>query len=221
MVAIFVVLTILGFILIEIIINKFSSKTNNIPVQVKTKPVDSFRVPRGLFFYPGHTWASVLPSGKVTVGVDDFVHKIIGKVDEIKFRDIGDKVKQGQPMFELRQSNRILQFSAPVDGVVKKVNSQLLQNIQMMRDHPYSIGWLYQIEPNHLSMNLSRLLIGEKSVAWFRAEITRFKDFIQSMSTMPNGLGQTLQDGGIPANGLLEQMDDKTWTKFEDNFLRR
>ena len=221
MVALFVVLTIIFFIILDILIQKFSKKEISQATALKKSNDEFVRLPKGVFFYPGHTWAQIHPSGNVTVGVDDFVQKVVGQIDEIKTEPVGSTVKQGQKLIQVCQKNRVLEFASPVDGTVIQINDQILKDPTSMKENIYQAGWIYEIKPANISLNLPRLLIGEKSIAWIKSELSRFRDFLQSPALNPVMVGQTLQDGGQPVHGLLEQFNDENWSKFQKEFLQK
>ena len=43
-----------------------------------------FNIPAGVFVSPSHSWASLALNGMVRVGIDDFTHKILGRVDSVE-----------------------------------------------------------------------------------------------------------------------------------------
>ena len=147
MVVILVVTTIICFILIDLAVQvvesrregrvaAFASKANAIRVgetmRTTRAPVRSFkesdyRIPMGIFYHIGHTWANLLLSGFVKVGMDDFAQRSIGRFDEIELPPIGKEVKQGGKIFTVKQGKRKATFYSPVEGVVGSVNHMLLE----------------------------------------------------------------------------------------------
>lgn len=217
MVVIFVVLTILFFIILDVIIHKIRGGKLVIAVQNE----NSIRLPKGLFYSTGHTWANIQLSGNVKVGIDDFVQKLMGNISEIQVQPIGKTVKQGETLVQIKQGNRVLSFASPVDGTVTKINDYLLKNPVLLQQSPYQASWIYEIQPTNLSYNLPKLLVGERSIAWLKIELSRLRDFLSSTAVTPTLVGQTMQDGGIPANGLLEQLNDQSWDAFQKQFLTK
>jgi len=54
------------------------------------------KVREGLYFHPGHVWASFQPTGIAKVGIDRFLRGILGRVEEVILPSAGRYVKQGQ-----------------------------------------------------------------------------------------------------------------------------
>src|SRR5512138_142319 len=54
-----------------------------------------FHVPPGVHLHPGHTWARIEKDGTVTVGIDDFAHKLVGPA-AVELPTVGAHVAQGE-----------------------------------------------------------------------------------------------------------------------------
>ncbi|MFQ6091750.1 MAG: glycine cleavage system protein H [bacterium] len=181
--------------------------------------VRDFRLPHGLFFHKGHTWANLEASGRMKVGVDDFAQKVLGRFDRFKLREIGEAVKQGEKIFSVEQGKRAAVFTSPVDGVIRSINGKVTEDPGVVKEHPYEAGWIYTIEPTNLANNVKRLASDKKALSWLRNEMRKLRDFLAEQCLQDKLVGQTLQDGGLPVEGLLEHMDDFTWKHFQEEFL--
>ena len=238
MVALFVVLTFAAFILVDIVVQKVSYERarqaagayemaqENVGVtQGQLIPafagIDSkdFRIPKGVFFAANHTWTKVNDDGKVRIGLDDFIQKVVGKIDRIEFMNPGEEVKSGDKIIKIVQDGRSIYLKSPVDGRIAMVNRDLEADASKIKVDPYK-AWAIEVEPKHLSKDLRNMKIAESASNWFKKELKRFKEFVSTEVTATNNLvGATAQDGGIPVEGLLERMENGTWKKFEDEFL--
>jgi glycine cleavage system H protein len=160
-------------------------------------------------------------SGQVKVGADDFLQKLLGRVDAITLPPLGVEVKEGQPFVAFRQGNRTATLAAPVDGVVCAVNSEAAKTPSLLRRDPYTRGWLVAIRPKDLTANMPQLMLGEKSVRWLKLELSRLRDFLGETLAMHQDaqVGVTAADGGLAAEGLLERLDDERWAAFQSQFL--
>ena len=182
---------------------------------------ERFILPGGVFFHRGHTWANLLFSGQVKVGVDDFLQRLIGRVDAITLPPVGVEVKQGQPFAAIRQGARTAMLVSPVDGEVCAVNGELAKVPGLLKRDPYTRGWLAALRPTNLNANVRQLVVGEGALAWLKGELHRLQDFLHVMLTQRQDAlaGATAADGGVMADGLLEHLDNETWTKFQSSFL--
>jgi glycine cleavage system H lipoate-binding protein len=233
MVAILVVFTITLFILTDLVVQwvqvrrvkpaqvSQSKQAGLTDLLVPSLQPERFGLPGGLFFHRGHTWANLLFSGQVKVGVDDLTQKLLGRVDAIALPPIGVEVKQGQPFAAIRQGGRTALLAAPVDGVVCAVNSELAKIPGLIKRDPYTRGWLVAVRPTNLTANLPRLTIGESALAWLKSELAGLQEFLHVTLTLERDalVGTTAADGGLVADGLLEHLDNDTWAAFQSRFL--
>ncbi len=182
---------------------------------------ERFALPGGLFFHPGHTWVNLLFSGLVKVGVDDFLQRLIGHMDQVALPAVGTELKEGQPFVTIRQGGRTAVLPAPVDGVVCAVNEELVKAPGLLKRDPYTRGWLVALRPSNLSADLPHLEVGENALAWLREELARLRDFLRvTLSQRRDALvGATAADGGLVADGLLEHLDDEAWNTFQWEFI--
>jgi glycine cleavage system H lipoate-binding protein len=233
MVAILVVCTIILFITADLVVQWLrrrraspalalkSERSGAVDLLLPNLQPERFALPGGLFFHRGHTWANILFSGQVKVGVDDFFQKLIGRVDAITLPPVGVEVKEGQPFVAIRQGGRTAMLTAPVDGVVCAVNSELAKAPGLLKRDPYTRGWLVAVRPTNLSANLPRLTVGEGAMTWLNGELARLQEFLHITLTLDRDalVGATAADGGFMADGLLEHLDEVTWKEFQAKFL--
>jgi len=177
--------------------------------------VQGFAVPANVFRHAGHGWAALEPSGLVRIGVDDFMPRAIGRVDAVTLPKPGDTVIAGQPAFSLVQGQRRADIPAPVSGIVTEVNPALANGPGPIKERPFDAGWIARVRPTALGEELGRLHVAERASAWMRREAARLRDFLVShTATREGALGYTMADGGVPANGSLEALDDAAWREF-------
>ncbi|MEK6571009.1 MAG: hypothetical protein AABZ61_06535 [Bacteroidota bacterium] len=239
MVAIFVVVTILIFLTVDYFVLRAQRRRlaqgevvrgvglirvpideNLLPRRARYPLHDKgFALPRGLFFDRGHTWVRVRPSGEVRVGIDDFAQALMGRIDAIEMPAVGQEVKRGATVVKLKQGDRSAAFVSPVDGVVTGLNESLLRSAEILKQNPYQQNWLLTMKPTGLSASLKHLLIAEDAVQWLKGELRRFRDFVSGVAPQVALVGETLQDGGQPVDGLLERMGNELWEKFQKEFL--
>jgi len=226
MVAIFVILTIVAFILVDALVQKSElkrqesasgkqsplSRSWNLPVTVKS-------LPGGIYTDCGHTWLSLNLDGTANVGIDAFAQYAVGTIDQLLLPRVGQEFRRGDDLFTLRQGEREATFKAPIDGVVETVNEALSKDLDKVPRDPYREDWLCSLRPHNLASNLRQMLIAEEALAWLKTEVKRLQEFILSRPVENTALGIVLQDGGEITSGVLELMDNETWNKFTREFL--
>ncbi len=213
MVAIFVVLFIVLAMTIDALVRR--RETAPVPAEVRRE----IPLPGGLFLDTGHTWTAVEPSGRIRVGLDDLVRAAIGRAEKVELPEPGTEVKQGQPLFTLVQGGHRAVIAAPVDGIVRSVNPALAESPAALSRDPYRKGWICSLSPKNLGASLGKLKVAEEAAEWLRKERDRFEEFIASQAFRSAVPGTVMPDGGKPADGVLNYLDDQAWAAFHREFL--
>jgi glycine cleavage system H lipoate-binding protein len=213
MVVILFILTVVGCIAVDVYLTRrekrrMAAETSGLREEAGILPAFAAQeLPGGLFFHSGHTWAKIEPSGTVQVGLDGFARGVLGRVDRFDLPEAGAQVRQGEVAFAAIQSGKRIEFVSPVDGVVSAVNGGILSDPQEGKKEPYVKGWTFAIRPSNLAHNLKKLRIGADASAWLEREARSFAEFLSLHRAVPQGVGATLPDGGVHAEGIMETMD--------------
>ncbi len=225
MVALFVVATIIVFLVIDYFVQRAEKRKAALAPAAHVPSKARFVIPKGYFFGKGHTWVELLSGGSTRVGLDDFVQKIVGKIDEVTLVPTNGAVVKGDRLFTVRQGDRTMSFRSPVSGKVVAFNEEISKSPAMLKREPYKAGWVAVIEPANLDKEIKLLSIGNEAAQWLKDEIKRFRNFITaqanafSMTGSPAPAGVTLMDGGTPVDGVMERSSKDAWKNFEDDFL--
>lgn len=224
MVALFVILFVVLLLGIDLFVqarNKQYPIMAAVPAgQGHTNERETLRIPKSVFFHPGHTWARLQDGDSLEIGVDDFVQKALGGIDRVELPTIGQFVRQGEPVITLGHKEKQLTLVAPASGYVRSLNHDVVENPGMVSENPYRDGWLMMIEPAELAHNLSVLHVAESAVTWIKEEVKRFREFLGASVAQPALVGEAMFDGGAPMAGVLDQLDEQHLHEFERQFLR-
>jgi glycine cleavage system H lipoate-binding protein len=175
----------------------------------------------GLFFDKSHTWAYMEKDGLVKIGMDDFLQHVVGSITQMEMKKPGETIKKGEPLISLIQKGKKLTINAPVSGIIKEQNDELLYDSSLVNSAPYGEGWMYLIEPTNWSKEIPFLLMGEKYSIWLKNEFSRLKDFLASY-VKPNSESYSpvvMQDGGELRDKLLSGLGPEVWEEFQTNFI--
>jgi glycine cleavage system H protein len=225
MVALLVLLMILTFISLDYVVQRRRSRSSaEAPERAayKVSPILAFSPPKsplGVFFTPGHTWLFMEPSGTVRLGITDFARSVIGSIDGIDPKSEGDTIKRGDVVLQLQHGKRKATFFSPIDGVIERIQIDPLRKLEAQTDQGYASSWLFKIKPSDTSMIPKAMLLGEKAKQWLDHEVERLKVFLATVPPEHRVVGATLQDGGVPAWGLIDSLNDADWDKFQDKFF--
>ncbi len=230
MAALLMVFTFVAFLMTDVIVRRFQQSravaTANlvnetgfaIPYGLK---VEDLALPGGIFFHEGHTWAGIDAGGKIKVGLDDFIQKILGHVDGIKANKVGAAIHRGEKIFSIIQGKRKADFHSPIDGVISAINEEVIKNPAVLKENPYEKGWIYAIKPTNLAQDIKSLSIAEETRNWIKNEVQKFKEFLAEQFVQDKMLGKTMADGGLPVEGIMQYMDDFSWLKLQEEFLTK
>ena len=178
------------------------------PAEASARPrsfVDYFRVPDGYLFHQGHTWFRKEGREVVTVGLDDFAQKVLGRIDEVGLPHAGTRVSQGEKGWTLTVDSRIIPMISPVDGEVVAVNAAALRNPRVVNEDPYGSGWLLKVRATKLSANARNLLSGNVARRMVEESLNGIR--LQSGES----LGMVYQDGGVPVSGMAKALYGERW----------
>jgi glycine cleavage system H protein len=219
MTVLFVVATVLIFLTIDWAIQRSRANRATAPAIAPVAARElTVRIPDGIFFAPSHTWLNLFPSGKVRLGVDDFISRLLEKPGVSLLRAAGDKVSKGEPILSLKSDGHSLTVRAPIDCEILSVNDALAKNPGLLEEGLFSDGWAYMIRPAR-NTDMKNLLLGNETRQWIRTEYQRLKDVLAG-----GGAGTLrpafLQEGGPPIAGVLNMMDENVWQALDDQFLK-
>ncbi len=177
------------------------------------------RIPGGVFFSRSHTWLNLFPSGKVLVGVDDFVGRLVEDPRVTLLKRAGERVEKGEPILKLESGGHALTLRSPIEGEILAPNKELERRPGLMKEALFSDGWAYAVQPGRPG-DLKDLLLGEETRRWIQDEFARLRDLFAGAGATPALSPAALPDGGPPVGGALKQMDDSVWRRFEETFLQ-
>lgn len=175
--------------------------------------VEWFRLPADLHYHQGHSWMKNEADDLVSVGLDDFAQKLVGKVDHIDLPPVGAKLAQGEKAWSLKVDSRPFAMLSPVDGEVVAVNVEAMRAPEIVNQDPYGKGWLLKVRPGKLAADKRNLLSGTLARRWM-------EDTVDALRRESGGVlgpvaqdgGQLVyQDGGAPVSGIARALAGEKW----------
>jgi glycine cleavage system H protein len=173
-----------------------------------------FHLPEGdVYYHQGHSWAIPESGDVVRVGIDDFAQKLVGKIDAIKFPQIGSQVAQGEKAWSLLVGSKSIDMLSPVDGKIVDINESLLSSPESISKDPYGQSWLMKVQVPKISANLKNLLSGGLARKWMEGVREKL------LARMNYNLGAVSQDGGVPVNGIARNLDREGWDEIAKEYF--
>lgn len=180
---------------------------------------DEFSIPGGVFISNGHCWASMQQDGTVNVGIDDFARKLIGKIDDFEFPNLGMKIIKGQPLFSVKQGQKTIRFNSPVSGQVKRINSFLKNEIDALNTTPYDSNWICVIDADNIDNEIKDLKVGNAAVSFYQEDIEHFRTALKGVKKIDKPKAEVTGDD--ISIGELENLAPNDWDRLVQEFFVR
>ena len=149
----------------------------------------------------------------MTVGLDDFAQKLVGKPAAVRLPHAGDTLRQGERAWELEIDSHAVGMVSPVDGEVLSVNPRVEESPELVCSDPYGEGWLMQVKVPSPAVSRRNLLSGSLARAWMGQTVERLR------AMRAGELGLLLPDGGVPISGFVRELSPDAWTDLAEEFF--
>ncbi len=211
------VLLFISTIAVFLTIDYFVQRNRKTTIAAQPIPIRTIqmRTPAGIFFSKSHTWLSLFPSGKVQIGIDDFVARMFNRPEIEMLKVKGDSIKKGDAILRLKQEGKELIVRSPIEGVVELTNMQLSKKPHLLNEALFSEGWAYTITPSRTN-DLRAFYLGNDTRIWLKEEMGRLRDFFAHVSAP---IPAYMQDGGDIAPGVFKNLNKEQCKQFENQFL--
>jgi len=173
-----------------------------------------FHLPEAkLYYHQGHGWAMPESGNVVRVGMDDFAQKLVGKIDAIKFPQVGSLMTQGEKGWSLLAGSKSIDMLSPVDGEIIEINKSLSSSPESIGKDPYGQSWLMKVQAPKISANLKNLLSGGLARKWMEGVRESL------LARMNYSLGAVSQDGGVLVDGIARNLDRERWDEIAREYF--
>jgi glycine cleavage system H protein len=214
MTVVLVLLTIVVFLTADEIVQRV--RLSRAKVAVRAVQFPAIALPEGVQLAMNHMWFKQ-DQGVTTLGVDEFVSRLVGKAQAVLLPVIGGSPTPDPVSIRLADGDRSLRIPVPFRGRVLEVNPAVLREPSLVHDDPYGTGWLVKMKADS-GINFRRHSVKRRQVrTWLRSEFDAVKQLI--LGEMPQASLATLQDGGVPEDGILKFCDAPIWKHCEERFF--
>ena len=185
--------------------------------EVKKSEIQGFTVADDYYYHPGHSWLRYEHGGLIRIGIDDFSHRLLGFISEIRLPEVGTKVKENTRGWLIRRDEKIAPFLMPVEGIVVARNHRVMQSPSLVKDDPYEEGWLIMLEPIRKLNAQGSLFYGEEAKNFFREEANKLDAMVQEVY----GGMSLAATGGEVINDIYGNLKRIGWDTLVKKFLLR
>ncbi len=170
----------------------FDAKTGSDDPQVVRGPFLGLQMPAGYFYHRGHTWVRVESDGKLSVGLDDFGRRLIGRSARAELPAIGTRLVVNGTGWIFRRGDSVVRVLSPVDGEVESLC--------------YGDEGCYLILKPEKDRDMRHLLSGAEIRPWITRELERLQALLST-----GNVGLSLADGGQLVDDMPANYPDVDW----------
>jgi glycine cleavage system H lipoate-binding protein len=160
---------------------------------------------------PNHMWLDVGPDGTCHVGVDAFLVRVLGPIEDVAFLS---RHGAGSPSVGLTVAGTALPLVFPGRMEITGVNGGLRRHLDQLNADPYGRGWLVEGRMPELrdrtgvECGMPGLRRGAEAEAWMASEVKRLVRHVHTiLERRGSGLGTVLGDGGEATASLSRYLE--------------
>ncbi len=101
--------------------------------------------PAQLRYSDTHEWVH-LDGSTATVGISRFAVDQLTDLIMIELPAVGTRLVPGKSFGEIESVKAVSDLYAPIGGEVTEVNTAIVENVQLLADDPYGLGWLIKLK---------------------------------------------------------------------------
>jgi glycine cleavage system H protein len=104
-----------------------------------------YEFPNNLKFTKTHEWVRI--EDKIaTIGITDFAQHQLGDIVYIELPEKGANLERQSSAGEIESVKAVGELLMPLSGKIIKVNSNLVDNPELVNSSPYGSGWILKLE---------------------------------------------------------------------------
>ncbi|MFC4631871.1 glycine cleavage system protein GcvH [Promicromonospora alba] len=100
--------------------------------------------PENLKYTTEHEWLD--GSTPAVIGVTDVAADALGDVVYLELPAVGATVEAGAVVGEIESTKSVSELYSPVSGTITEVNTEAVENPEIVNQDPYGKGWLFKVE---------------------------------------------------------------------------
>ena len=116
-----------------------------------------FKVATDRLYTESHLWLK-LDEGLVCVGLTDYLQQTAGDVAFVELNEVGAKLAVDDNLGSVETMKITLDIPTPIAGLIKKTNTRLEDEAELINQDPYGDGWLVQLEVDNWDVARGSLL---------------------------------------------------------------
>lgn len=99
--------------------------------------------PENLKYTTEHEWLD--ESVPAVIGVTETAAEALGDVVYLELPEVGTEVAAGAVVGEIESTKSVSELYSPVSGTIAEVNTEAVDNPEIVNQDPYGKGWLFKV----------------------------------------------------------------------------
>lgn len=102
-------------------------------------------IPDDRFYSTEHEWVKI-DGTKAVIGITDHAQRALGDVVYVELPDLGQNLIAGKAIGVVESVKAVSDIFAPLSGIVRAINSQVIDHPELINQDPFGEGWLVIID---------------------------------------------------------------------------
>ncbi|MBC8428773.1 MAG: glycine cleavage system protein GcvH [FCB group bacterium] len=103
-----------------------------------------YNIPEDLRYTKSHEWVKDIGNGEYMMGLTDYAAQESGEILMVE-APVGDDFKKEEAFGALEVVKADVEYYAPFDCTVVKMNDEIEDNPELINEDPYGTGWIITI----------------------------------------------------------------------------
>lgn len=92
-----------------------------------------------------HEWA-MIDGSRAKIGISDHAQCSLGDVVYVELPSVDTEINRGAPIGVVESVKAVSDIYAPISGIVKAVNQDVINNPELVNQDPYQQAWMIEVE---------------------------------------------------------------------------
>lgn len=120
-------------------------------------------IPENLRYAKSHEWVRVDEETEtVTIGITDYAQHSLGDLVFVELPELEQTLEMGEECAVVESVKAASDIYSPLTGEVVAINTDLIDNPELVNQSPYDEGWLLKLKPDMLDEELRLLLTADE-----------------------------------------------------------
>lgn len=105
-----------------------------------------YQVADDCLYTKDHGWVRLEGKRYAVIGITDYAQRKLREIIYVELPNINTRVQKRQPIATVESVKTSASVYSPISGRVVEVNTELLDNPEIINESPYREGWIARLE---------------------------------------------------------------------------